>query len=220
MQSQQTPPGNSSAQPRRSIWRSPYTWAVLAGLILIPAMRPFLRYEPPPPKPLFELPPYTLVDTTGAPFGSGDLEGQVYIANFIFTRCPSICPLLTRAMSQLAKRFDEEGVDGVRLVSFSVDPTNDTPEVLRDYAERHGADPKRWTFLTGDLEAMHQLLVGGFRVGMGDPEARGDGDLFDIAHSAKLVLVDQAGRVRGFYDTDDLGLDEVFHRAQHVLHRG
>lgn len=203
----------------RGILRSPYFWAALAGLILIPAMRPWLRFEPAPPPVLGTLPAYELLDTQGEAFGSRQLAGRVYVVSFIFTRCASICPRLASAMAKLARRYDEAGVESVHLLTISVDPVYDTPERLAEYARTHDAELARWTFLTGDEAAIRELVVGGFKTAIGDLVPAGAGPL-DIAHSGKLVLVDGAGRIRGYYDADDLGVDEVFHRAQHVLKEG
>ena len=210
----------------RSLLQSPWLWAVVAGLIVIPAMRPFLRYEPAPPPVLYELPQFRLVDSSGAPFGSSELAGQVYVADFIFTRCGSICPLLTRAMRSLDERYREAGISGVRLVSISVDPNYDTPEVLRQYEQAYGLDPGRFRLLTGPEDDIRTLIMSGFRLdydtGTDSAVPASDGaeseDLIQLAHTGKLFLVDQRGAVRGLYDIDEAGLDEVFHRCQHVLH--
>jgi protein SCO1/2 len=199
-----------------TLHRSPYFWAFLSGIVALALIRPLLRHEPPPPPVLGELPAFSLTDPTGRPFGSADLAGQVWIANFFFTRCPSICPKLMDAAARLDRRLDEAGVEGVRLVSITVDPEWDTPERLRHYAAARRIDPARWTLLTGDAAAIHALVYGGFKTALGPPETD-PGGVIDIAHSGKLVLVDWAGRVRGYYDTDELGLDETFHRARHVL---
>jgi protein SCO1/2 len=204
---------------RGSVLQSPYFWAVMGALIVIPAMRPFLRHEPPPPPVQFELPQFALVDSGGAKFGSADLAGRVYVADFIFTRCGSICPQLTRAMGRLDQRYREHGVDGVRLVSITIDPTFDSPEVLGRYAAEYGIDTDRWTLLTGPPETIRTLIIEGFHLGLGDPPgADTSGDrLVDIVHSGKLVLVDGDGGIRGYYDSDGEGLDELFHRSLHVL---
>jgi protein SCO1/2 len=204
------------SEGRSSLFRSPFFWAAIAGLLLIPAMRPLLRFEPAPPPVLGRLPAFTLLDSRGEPFGSDDLRGRVWVASFIFTRCASICPLLTDAMARLDRRYREESVAGVHLVSITVDPEFDTPERLREYAVAHGADPARWTMLTGDPQLVRTLVVDGFRTPLGEPELRG-GSLADIAHTGKLVLVDGSGGIRGYYDADSVGLDEVFHRSRHVL---
>ncbi len=161
------------------------------------------------------MPEFTLVDQTGAPFGSRDLAGDVYVASFFFTSCPTICPRLMQQVGKLQTGLDEYEVDGVRLVSISVDPEVDTPERLREYANSIGIDPERWTLLTGDPATIRELLEQGFKVAMGGKDETAGP--YDIAHSAKLVLVDPQGGHRGFYDSDDTGLDEVFHRSQHVL---
>lgn len=219
--------GKNQAGSRRSIVNSPFFWATVAGLILIPLMRPFLRFEPPPPPVLAQVPAFTLTDSNGEAFGSADLAGEVYVTSFFFTRCASICPLLTTAMASLNRRYDEEGVDGIRLISITVDPDHDTPERLREYRARHGIDGDDWVFLTGNAQSVRNLVVGGFKTAMGSPAALETGTdvepsseppLVDIAHSGRLVLVDARGGIRGYYDIDVLGLDEVFHRSQHVLH--
>lgn len=181
----------------------------------ITAIRPLLRRIPEPPPVLLTLPEWSLTDSEGRPFGSAELRGEVYVASFFFTRCTSICPLIMKAVSRLQSAYRERGIEGIRLVSITVDPEHDTPEVLREYAEKIQAEPARWTLLTGDLEAIRALLEDGFKVPVGEgTTATG---VFDIAHTGKLVLVDREGRIRGYYDIDDMGLDEVFHRSRHVL---
>ena len=214
-----SPLGRDGQSTPRSLWSSPYLWAALAGLILIPLMRPLLRFEPDPPPVLYPLPDFELVDSTGAAFGLEKMRGSVHVVNFIFTRCPSICPLLTRSMLELDRRYQQEGVEGVRLLSITVDPEFDRPPVLAEYAHRHGIDTRRWSLLTGPLDEVRRVVVEGFKTPMGERETNGAG-LMDIAHTGKLVLIDANGAVRGYYDSDELGLDEVFHRSQHVLRQG
>jgi len=178
-------------------------------------LRPLLRHEPDPPPVLGQLPEFRLTGSAGETFGSAELAGQVYVAGFFFTRCVSICPLLTAAMGRLQRRYDEAGVEGVRLVSITVDPEYDTPERLREYGEERGVDPRRWKLLTGDPEAIRRLILEGFRTPLGEPQT--NAGLMDIAHSGKLVLVDGRGAIRGYYDYDPTGLDEIFHRSRHLL---
>lgn len=196
--------------------RNPYLWAFFAGIALLTLMRPLLRRVPEPPPVLGQLPAYTLVDQDDRSFGSEDLAGTVYVTSFFFTRCSSICPLLMKTMDDLRARYDAAHVDGVRLVSISVDPEHDTPERLRDYATERDLDLRRWSLLTGEPQAVRALTEKGFMTAMGGAPGEGAPD-FDILHSGKLVLVDGAGRIRGYYDSDALGLDEVFHRSRHVL---
>ncbi len=191
--------------------RNPFVWAFVVACATLTLMRPLLRREPSPPPVVGHLPPFSLVAASGEPFGSDDLRGQVWVASFFFTRCPSICPEVMQAMASLQARYLESGIEGIRLVSISVDPANDTPERLRVAASRYGADPARWMLLTGDSTRIHDLCERGFRLAAGP-----SGDL-DVAHSGKLVLVDPAGSIRGYYESDPMGVDEVFWRSQHVL---
>jgi protein SCO1 len=191
--------------------RNPYVWAFVVGCALTTLMRPLLRRIPSPPPVLWQVPAFTLVDSLGRPFGSEELRGQVYVANFFFTRCPSVCPTLMKGMATLQRRFRDENLETIRLVSISVD-SYDTPQRLHDAEPGYGVDPSRWVLLTGPRERVRSLAVDGFRVALGE----GDG-VADIAHAAKLLLVDGSGALRGVYDSDELGLDETFWRARRVV---
>ena len=180
---------------RRSWLHSPYLWATIASLIAIPAMRPFLRHEPAPPPVLFRLPPFTLVDSNGLPFGSAQLEGRVYVLGFFSTRAEAAAPGPVEALARLDRRFREAGRDGVPLVSITVEPEADTPPVLRAFGDANGIDARRWSLLTGPADEIRALLAGS---------------------AGRLVLVDREGGVRGSYGTDEAGIDEVFHRSRHV----
>ena len=201
---------------RHPRWLNPWFLAALAGLVLIPALRPLLRLEPDPPPVLRQAPEWRLVDQDGEAFGSADLLGDAYVASFLFTRCATVCPRLTASVRRLDRRYREEGVEGVRLVSFSVDPEHDTPERLRAYAENRDLDLGRWSLMTGGEEDMRSIVVDGFALPMGE---RIDlaGGLVDVAHAARLVLVDREGGIRGYYGSDAVGLDEVFHRTRQIL---
>jgi protein SCO1/2 len=152
------------------------------------------------PPVLGTVPGFALTERSGSAVRASDLEGSVWIAGFIFTRCPDVCPALTARMADLQK--DLSGGEPVRLVSFSVDPAHDTPEVLRGYAERAGAKDD-WLFVTGPRDALAALLKDGFRVAFAD-----DGPASaPITHSDRLVLVDRELRIRGYYhgrDAEDL----------------
>lgn len=186
----------------RAVVRNPYVWGFVIGIVTLTALRPRLRYIPEPPPVLSQLPDFSLVGMDGRPYGSAELRGQVYVASFFSASCRSDCPVATKGMSRLQDGFAQKKIQGVRLVSISVDPEHDTPEVLTEYAKGAGVDPKRWTLLTGDPERVRRLVVFGFKLGF---------------HTGKLVLVDGRGRIRGTYGVDEMGLDEVYNRAQHVL---
>ena len=147
------------------------------------------------------VPHFTLVERSGQPFTTESLGGHVWIADFVFTRCPDFCPALTTRMAGLQKRL-AHGDDPIRLVSFSVDPAHDTPEVLAEYATRAGAGDG-WLFVTGPRAPIADMLRNGFKVAWADdgpPSA-------PITHSDRFVLVDRALRIRGYYhgtDADDV----------------
>ena len=202
---------------RRSLFENPFLWAALAGLVLIPLMRPLLRFEPAPPPVIATLPEFRLADQNGQMFGNAQLGGAVHVVGFVFTRCTTVCPVVTAGLSKLARRLDASNSEGIELLLVTVDPEHDTPDVLRAFAERHALDPARFRLVTGDPTAVRSLVVDGFLVGMGKaPEGAGP---IDIAHTGRLALVDGAGGLRGFYDITEEGLDEVYHRARTVLRR-
>jgi protein SCO1 len=212
------PPPDFVAPPWLRFVRK-YVWvlAFVLGAITLTVMRPMLRHIPDPPAVLYALPgDYALVDHLERPFTPETLAGEVWVAGFVFTSCPSSCPAVTRAMSDLADRFARNKVD-VKIVSFTVDPERDTPEVLAAYAEQAGADPARWRFVTGDPDAVRALVSEGFKLGVGNRQTVED-DVYDIAHSTKLALVDGEGQIRGFYGIEpDEGLAEIYERADRVL---
>jgi protein SCO1/2 len=104
----------------------------------------------------------------------------------------------------------------MRVLAVTVDPETDDPAKLRELRDRHDLDAARWTLLTGPPDELRSLLQSGFALAVGEKQETAPG-VFEIAHSAKLALLDQDGGVRGFYDSDERGLDELYWRAQHVL---
>jgi len=149
-----------------------------------------------------DVPDFNLVSQTGDSVRLADLAGQVWIGDFIFTNCKSSCPMMTEQLH----RLDAALTDGaaVRMVSFSVDPENDTPRKLAEYASGYNAKPSRWLFLTGDKAQIRRLSADGFHLAVSDvsPEEAAQG-VEPVLHSTRLVLVDGRGRIRGYYD----GLD-------------
>lgn len=144
------------------------------------------------------VPDFEFADRGGKSVRRSDLLGNVWIADFIFTNCSGTCPIMTMRMKGLLEALGD--LEGVRLVSISVDPDRDTPEALNQYADRYQAYDRRWHFLTGEREAVYRLSREGFRLAVGEvpPEQLGPGDEA-ILHSDRFVLVDQRGRIRGLY---------------------
>ncbi len=124
---------------------------------------------------------------------SKDLEGKIYLVNFFFTTCPSICPAMNYNVAQVQERF--KGYEDFRIVSFTVNPEHDSVEVLKAYAQQIGAEPGRWYFLTGNRESIYKTANGFFLSAMEDVEAEGG-----FLHSENLVLVDWKGRIRSGVD--------------------
>lgn len=139
------------------------------------------------------VPQFELVNQDAQSFGSSQLAGKIWIADFIFTSCPGPCPMISTRMSELQKPLEKSDV---HLVSFSVDPEKDTPEVLRGYAEKLKARPERWDFLTGRRAAIYSLIRDGFKLAVSD----GSDDEGMPIHSTRVALVDRHGVIRGYYD--------------------
>lgn len=146
-------------------------------------------------EPLFPAPAFGYLDQHGSTVTTQALSGKVWVANFIFTTCRTICPLLSARMVQLQRSL--AGVD-VRFVSFSVDPEHDTPEVLAAYAKRWAPEEPRWQLLATDSKTL-PLVAAGFHV---TAEKNKPGEVDPIIHSSVFVLVDKSGVVRGVFDSE------------------
>ncbi len=132
---------------------------------------------------------FHLEDARGEKFSLANLQGKIWVADFFFTSCSGICPLMTKNMGYLQSATAV--FDNVDLVSISVNPENDTPQTLSQYAQSRKANPARWHFLTGSRDEIKKLVLGSFKIGsVEDP----------IFHSDRFVLVDQKFQIRGFYD--------------------
>ena len=161
---------------------------------------------------------FSFAERSGRQLGKRDLEGLVWIANFIFTSCPSVCPRLSTEMARLQREL--AGV-GVRLVSFTVDPERDTLEKLARYADSYGADPERWLFLRGEKETVHRFIQESFRLAVGEAKDEGSVLAMEITHSGKFVLVDRDGRIAGYFDgADPVALERLRGKAEALFRRG
>jgi protein SCO1/2 len=144
---------------------------------------------------------FSLTDQAKRPVSAETLRGKVWAAAFFFTRCPTICPRITRRMRDLQVAAQAEALP-LELVSFSVDPENDTPEVLAEYAQRYSADVKTWRFLTGDLETVRKTSEQGFKLAL-DGKPTPGAEHLGLFHGSHLVLVDGTGQIRGYYRTSE-----------------
>jgi protein SCO1 len=181
--------------PRRlpSFWRVPlFVFALLAA---------GCQKHPEPLPNLGQIGAFSLVNQSAHEVSAETLRGKIWVAAFFFTHCPTICPRITQRMRSLQVTAAQKG-QALDLVSFSVDPENDTPPALLAYAKRFDADLKTWAFLTGELAVVKHTVVDGFKLaldGKADPAAENGG----IIHGSHLVLVDRTMAIRGYYRTDD-----------------
>jgi len=153
------------------------------------------KREPPELPVLWAVPEFSLLDQHGERLSKDALRRHVWIANFIFSRCTSVCPTLTAKMRVLQRKLANPDL---RFVSFSVDPEHDTPSALRDYAAGWGQKETRWSLLHTESESL-QRLSDGMRV-VAQPSGN---EANPILHTSLFFLVDGAGRVRGLYDSED-----------------
>jgi protein SCO1/2 len=141
-----------------------------------------------------------------------DYDNHIYVADFFFTTCPSICPIMTENMVHLQSLLNE--LPEVKLLSFSVTPEIDTPKVLKAYAQQKGIDDKRWNLLTGDKEQIYKLARRSYLVVQND----GNGDEHDMIHTENFVLIDNKRRIRGYYDGTDINsIKKIFNDIKILL---
>ncbi len=138
---------------------------------------------------------FSLVNQLGDTITNSDVSGKVYVADFFFTSCPTICPVMKKEMLRVYEKYQEN--PNFKILSHSIDVAHDTPEVLKDYAERLGVnDARTWNFLTGDQEKIFELGQTSYlTTAMADQLEPGG-----FLHSGAFLLIDQQGRIRGVYD--------------------
>ncbi len=157
------------------------------------------------------LPAFALTDQNGQPFGREDLRGKVVAVNFVFSRCRGICPQMTTQMTRVQRAFRDR--DDLLIVSHSVDPEYDTPDVLREYAAAFEAQPGKWYFLTGDKKDVYWLARYGYNLPAGE-----DGGDEEFLHSDRMILLDRRGRIRGYYSgTNTEEVDRLIVEADLLL---
>lgn len=189
-----------------NVVRSKLFWAlfILFGFSY-PIYRSLNRTLPPELPIIAHVPEFELISENGQRFGSKDLKDKIYLANFVFARCPSVCPKMLGELEKVQKRIRGTG-SKVAIVTFTVDPDHDNEKVLFDLARKHHANPYTWTFLTGNnKEEMFKLYRDGFKVGV----EQSPKNLMEIAHSEKIVLVDGENRVRGFYSFETNSVNQL-----------
>lgn len=152
------------------------------------------KYSTPPLQKIRQLPDFKLTERSGSEIQLSDLKGKVWLADLVYTTCPSTCPMLSNRLSSLQSEAFKN--DAVRFVSISVNPAHDTPEVLRTYAEKFHANQGKWFFLTGDKTKVTELVDWGFLLAAKETS---DGSA-EMMHSTKIALVDRSGVIRAYYE--------------------
>lgn len=159
------------------------------------------------------IPEFVLTTQDNEYRGRQEMVKKITVVDFFFTSCPSICPIMSTEMERVNDAFRNES--DVQIYSISIDPEYDTPEVLKEYAERHNATLGKWFFLTGNKVDIYNLARCGFIL----PTIDGYGEPDDFVHSDKFVLVDQFGRIRGYYSgTNRDEVDRLILETKILLH--
>ena len=189
------------AQPRR-VPIVAWAFASAAAALLAVAIVAFAwRRAQQPPLPVYgHVPAFTLTDQQGRVLSNDMLDGRIWVASFIFTRCAGQCPMMTSAMADLARTLPADG--RVQLVSFTVDPEHDTPAELARYAAAYHAPQQLWRFATGPRSIIEELCRDAFHVAL---SVDGGSPAEPITHSSRLAVVDGHGDIRGYFDPSDAG---------------
>ncbi|MFL5763651.1 MAG: SCO family protein [Bacteroidia bacterium] len=150
------------------------------------------------------IPDFSFTDQDGKTVTQKDLDGSVYVADFFFTTCHTICPIMSTQMERVAEKF--KGNTEVKFLSHTVDPEIDTVEQLKAYALRHNADSRQWMFVTGDKKKLYEIARKGYLLSAGE----GDGGPDDFIHTQNFALIDKDKRIRGYYDgTDSTDMNQL-----------
>jgi protein SCO1/2 len=141
---------------------------------------------------------FSLTNQNGKTITQKDYEGKIYVADFFFTRCQTICPIMTNNMVKIQEQFSED--PNVMFLSLSVTPEMDSIPVLREYADRKGVNDAKWNVTTGDKKHIYDLARKSYFAVLDE----GDGGVQDFIHTENFVLVDTKRQIRGYYDGTDL----------------
>lgn len=157
------------------------------------------------------IPPFSFIDQDSMPFTEKSVENKIYVVDFFFISCPSICPMVSRQMLRVYDHYLKE--DNLKFVSFSIDPKRDTVERLANYARNLGVNTEKWKFVTGKKEAIFSIATDYFSIAIENEQAPGGFD-----HSGRLILVDAKKHIRSFCDgTDPKSVDGFIQDIQKLL---
>jgi protein SCO1 len=169
---------------------------------------------PPAPKSYGKAPYFLLKTQDGNDLSSDDLKGFIYVADFFFTSCNTVCPQLSEQMAKVQESYKTE--PRIRLLSFTINPEVDSPAVLKEYAARYGAMPDKWFFLTHDSASYirDSVVVGGFKV----PAVPDNAEPGQFTHTDRFMVIDAEGVIRGLYDVMQEGqIDSMYNHIERLL---
>lgn len=197
-------------------------WGALAATTLVIAfvsVREKLAPKPEPPPGVFgKVPAFTLTNQLGQAVSGSNLIGQVWIADVIFSRCPIACERMSRKMAALQTAIAPG--QPVKFISLTADPGFDTPAVLQKYGDRHQSAPERWHFLTGPKKDIYELAINGLKFIVVDNTEKNPPSIEEyFLHSQQFVLVDQQGRIRGWFDSTEPDTQQKILSAVQALAR-
>lgn len=155
---------------------------------------------------------FKLINQNGNPISEVDYNDKIYVTDFFFTRCPSICPIMTENMAKIQKEFLNN--EDIMLLSISVTPVIDSVPILREYADKRGVIDAKWNVTTGEKKHIYELARKSYFAVV----EQGDGGLQDFIHTPNFVLVDKKKKIRGIYDgTDDMEILRLIGDIQVLL---
>ncbi|MGE7184572.1 SCO family protein [Peribacillus sp. NPDC006672] len=154
----------------------------------------------------WDLEDFSYIDQEGKPFSKSDLKGKVWVADFIFTSCETVCLPMTSNMTKLQQQLKDEGISDVEFVSFSVDPEIDKPDVLKKFGDQFNVDYSNWHFLTGyGQEEIEQFARDNFNLIVKKPETEDQ-----VIHGTSFFLIDQEGKImKDYTGLQDIPFDEI-----------
>ena len=163
-------------------------------------------------KNIIPVPNFSFTNQDGKNINQSLIKNKIWVADFFFTHCGTICPKMSSNLQQVQLEFESN--DDVKIISFTCDPLHDNAEQLLNYAHSYNANTKQWQFATGEKQSLYRFARKGLQVVATD----GDGGPNDFIHSQNMVLIDKAGYIRGYYDgTDHQQVKQLINDIKKIL---
>ncbi len=150
------------------------------------------------------VPPFFFIDQNNNKVTENEVKGKIYVTDFFFTTCKSICPVMSTELERVYKKFNQR--NDFLIISHTVDPETDSVLQLKEYAKLHGVDDNKWLFVTGEKKHLYEIARKGYLLNAEE----GDGGEEDFIHTQNFALVDKERHIRGFYDgTDSIEINRL-----------